>query len=97
VHFDRTILRRLFLLVLAEMDNNTRIAYSYIRRLKMFDYQLTRNSNERLQGALEISLQARAREREMALLAGEYRNTVKSGASKTTHFLQVLFASLFLG
>jgi hypothetical protein len=67
------------------------------RRITMFDYQMN-HTTDRPQSALEIALQARIREREMALLAGEYKNAVaRHAAHKTPTFLQVLFASLFLG
>jgi hypothetical protein len=62
----------------------------------MFDYQMN-HTTDRPQNALEIALQAKQREREMALLAGEYKNSAQRSARKSPHFLQVLFASLFLG
>ncbi|MBE0695821.1 MAG: hypothetical protein IH586_02765 [Anaerolineaceae bacterium] len=62
----------------------------------MFDYQMTPNT-ERSHSALEIALQARIHEREMALMAGEFKSQNAKRGNKATHFLQVLFASLFLG
>jgi hypothetical protein len=56
----------------------------------------TPNTNDRPQSALEIALQARIREREMALLAGEYKAHKAESKKKSRNFLQVLFASLFL-
>jgi hypothetical protein len=64
----------------------------------MFDYQMNHTTDNRPQSALEIALQARIRERQLALLAGEFKNdAARASTRKATHFLQVLFASLFLG
>ena len=64
----------------------------------MFDYQMN-PTPDRPQSALQIAMQAKIREREMALLAGEYKNAAarNAAARKSPSFLQVLFAALFLG
>ena len=61
----------------------------------MFDYPYLKNE-DRPYGALETAMHARTREREMALLAGEYRKEKTAQTKKTAGFLRTLFASLFL-
>jgi hypothetical protein len=60
----------------------------------MYEYPFSNNTN-RSYSALEIALQARIREREQALRAGEFME-MKVG-SKRKNFFQVLLAALFLG
>jgi hypothetical protein len=63
----------------------------------MFDNYYV-ETKERASGALELSLQIRDREKENALLAGQYRNIANPRAKRNRNFLKslltVLFASL---
>jgi hypothetical protein len=62
---------------------------------KMLDYQLM-NHNDRPKGALEIAVEAKNREREMALLAGEYHQAKAEGNKRRAGLLRTMLASLFL-
>ncbi len=62
----------------------------------MFNYDMA-NTNDRPKSALEIALSARIREREMALLEGEYRVRDAESKKSERNLLHTLLASLFLG
>lgn len=61
----------------------------------MLDYSLM-NRSDRPKGALEIAVESKNREREMALLSGQYRQAVGEGNNKRSGLLRTMLASLFL-